>query len=647
PTPAPAPTPAPTPDVAPPAAPAAPPVADNDAFLIDETDFDIPPAPVVAPPPAIVQPAPVMPAPAPAALVVPTPPAADAAAAITEACYEFAFQGYNLSGKPAGWIRAERGRYLFHPFSDTDCSAPTGEYNYATGMITDLKDPGRVIGSDSEHIGIRALGTMAAVPTLTSPLPTRTVHRAQQLDDDQLTPAAGGSASIWGDKGKPKPPSSLLPSSYKGGEATVSSVPYDRTFVLRQFKPIPATIVSEVRADTKNAESRLPVQATVDRNVYSDNGRTIIIPTGTLMLGFITGELPGPYKAIGRMQINWYRFVRPDGVEFNFTGGKNPFSADSQGRVGVPGHGSTDYIQSMVMPMLTALVPAAVNLIAPISDRFVNQINLDNNTVTQSGQVRSSELAKQQIISTWNNVVQKLAIDMLDNTVPPFSIAAGTRITVFSPTDLIVTCASDKDSKEKCAITDPMTDYASYQPGSVTMTTNKEELVGQVHAFTMASFEQICDTATGRAKSSVTEDALANNGFPSRMAADLFCQTNQYQSKTSAQWNAYYNQQTGGAGPGVGATGAGTAAPNINPAALTAQQQTNLGIKTDAAGNVASPFEKPKPAAPAAPATVTCPDANHTPPNAEGCCPGETLTDMGDQGKNCCPATGDCFPPIK
>ena len=35
-------------------------------------------------------------------------------------------------------------------------------------------------------------------------------------------------------------------------------------------------------------------------------------------------------------------------------------------------------------------------------------------------------------------------------------------------------------------------------------------------------------------------------------------------------------------------------------------------------------------------------------PDKNGCCPGETYTDMGDDGFNCCPdAGGDCFPPIK
>lgn len=35
-------------------------------------------------------------------------------------------------------------------------------------------------------------------------------------------------------------------------------------------------------------------------------------------------------------------------------------------------------------------------------------------------------------------------------------------------------------------------------------------------------------------------------------------------------------------------------------------------------------------------------------PDEHGCCPGETYTDMGNNGYNCCPdAGGDCFPPIE
>ena len=43
--------------------------------------------------------------------------------------------------------------------------------------------------------------------------------------------------------------------------------------------------------------------------------------------------------------------------------------------------------------------------------------------------------------------------------------------------------------------------------------------------------------------------------------------------------------------------------------------------------------------------TITCPDGGAFDEN--GCCAGEVYTNMGDLGFNCCPADGDCFPPIK
>ena len=44
--------------------------------------------------------------------------------------------------------------------------------------------------------------------------------------------------------------------------------------------------------------------------------------------------------------------------------------------------------------------------------------------------------------------------------------------------------------------------------------------------------------------------------------------------------------------------------------------------------------------------SVKCDDG--TRPDSNGCCTGEIYTDMGEQGFNCCPESGeDCFPPIK
>jgi type IV secretory pathway VirB10-like protein len=416
------------------------PVVESKPIIQQEIEAIAPSDPFVADPEPEPEPEPIL-----------APMAQPAVAVLAEACSDFAFPGYGASGQQIGWIRPKGGAYMFHPFSDKDCSNPTGIYNPDNGMITDIENPGRKLGTDADHIGYASI-TNGAIPQLSNPVAPKTVNKARQLSSEELSSVTySGSGRLSElNEGFVRKSEKIMTSS---GAMVVSSAPYDRSFVLRQYKPIPATIVSEIRADNSLTKGQgLPVIATVDRNVYSDTGRTIIIPTGTQLMGYVTGDVPGPYRAIGRMQIKWYQFIRPDGVEFNFDDAQEPSSGDAQGRHGVPGRGSTDYLEQFVMPMLTAIVPAAVNMIAPRSDRFVNQIDLDNNTVTQTGQVRSSELAKNEIIKAWNGVAQKLLVDMMDNTVPPFSIAAGTRINVFSPVDLLVTCGDYAPGAKKCAI---------------------------------------------------------------------------------------------------------------------------------------------------------------------------------------------------
>lgn len=540
----------------------------------------------------------------------------------SEACSDFAFPGYGTSGQQIGWIRPHGGSYNFHPFSDRNCDSPTGIYNPDNGLITDKT--GKKIGTDAEHIGYNPISN-GTLPQLSNPVATKPVNRARQLSADELTTEQyAGSKRVFQ---KPEPQSSLLPSSM-GSEATVSSRPYDRTFVLRQYKPIPATIVSEIRAVA--GETKLPVTATIDRNVYSDNGRTIILPAGTMMLGFVSDrDMPGPYKTIGRVGIEWYRFVRPDGVEFNFTTNNKPFSGDAQGRTGVPGRGSTDYVEQFVMPMLTAIVPAAVNMIAPISDKFINQIDLDNNVVTQTGQVRSSELAKNEIITAWNKVAQKLLVDMMDNSVPPFSIASGTRITVFSPNDLIVTCGTDTGMK--CSITAYDNSYAptGNMDRVVTVGVNdKSSLIGQVRSF---SLDEYCDGKGGVIANS--EYKIQQEGLDYRTVV-FYCQTNQYEAINNAKQQAVYQnqQQTSNTSNGT----------KLTPGSQGYNEQV-LGLNYNDDGTIQNPFQKLPVETP--PAAITCEDG--TPPDVNGCCTGETFTDMGEQGFNCCPASGgDCFPPI-
>ena len=585
-----------------------------------------------------------------------------------ETCSDFAFPGYNLSGVQSGWIRPEAGAYYYHPFSDKECNNPTGRYNPDTGIITDINDSGKKIGTDAEHIGYTAI-TTGEMPQLSNPPEKKEIWKATQLSLDEIEQAltqpvqqvgvdANGKKIFPGVIVAKEETSDVLIGT-SSTTAVYSSDPFDRKFVLRQYKPIPATIVSEVRADPSLYQTgqSLPVRATVDRNVYSDDGRTVVIPTGTLLLGYVTGELPGPYKSIGRMQINWYQFILPNGVEFNFNkDGTAPFSGDSQGRAGVPGHGSTDYVEQIVMPMLTAIVPAAVNMIAPIADTFVNQIDLDNNTVVQSGTVRSSELAKNEIITAWNQVAQKLLVDAMDNTIPPFSIAAGTRITVFSPTDLVITCGND--NTKECSVENVRKAsntadernqrFEGWRSITPTVDYTDDSWVGQVRSFNL---EQFCTTdkdGIWDINESKTAE-ISQSGYDYRTVL-AYCQSLNYQAINNAKQDALYqDQQKQFKANYTGTTSSGSTNTISGLSGITGSQAYNeevLGL-TYEDGVIQNPFETVETVqeAEATTGAIMCPDG--TAPDQYGCCTGEIYTDMGKQGFNCCPETGgDCFPPI-
>ena len=566
---------------------------------------------------------------------------------ISDGCSDFAFPGYNNSGRQIGWIKPSGGAYYFHTFDDTDCSEPAGKYNPDNGIITD--DSGKKIGTDADHIGASVI-TSGELPELSNVPAIKPVHRASQNDTPGGSQSGGmgrfstgGMSSVFNGIEKAKETGVIFGTTDEN--VVTSSAPYDRTFILRQFKPIPATIVSDIRADIDALQMGVPVRATVDRNVYSDNGRTVIIPTGTLLLGYVHGEVPGPYKTIGRMQVKWYQFIRPDGVEFNFPGDNDPYSADSQGRLGVPGRGSSDYLEQFFMPMLTAFVPAAINLINPVADAFVNQIDLDNNTVVQSGTMRSSELAKNEIITAWNQVAQKLMVDMMDNTVPPFTIAAGTRITVYSPVDLQITCgaAEGENAGKKCAVaafsdekrrTIKESDMGLYAA-------DDSSWVGQSRQFQAQEHCEQDPNGLWRVKkecSGAGTGKLNTCGGYSYSTLKLWCESLNYESKKDLQFKAYQADQKQQYDNKVQELG--------GPDSQEFKEQI-LGIQYNDDGTVQNPYASAPEAAPEAAAADVLLCLDGTEPDANGCCTGEIYTDMGEQGFNCCPETGgDCFPPM-
>ena len=267
--------------------------------------------------------------------------------------------------------------------------------------------------------------------------------------------------------------------------------------------------------------------------------------------------------------------------------------------------------------------------------------------------MRSSELAKQEVITAWNQVAQKLLVDALDNTVPPFSIAAGTRITVYSPMDLVITCGkNDKECsvskvKSRTGLANEIRNQRFDDWVSQTATPNYRDgsWVGQARSFNM--MEEYCAKGSDglwTVKDDATE-SIYQAGYDYRTVL-MFCESLNYQAINNARQDALYqNQQkqfkdSYNTGSNFNKTGTLTGISGSQ-----AYNEDILGLTYDG-DTIQNPFVDVATEEEAATtAVITC--EGGVAPDEYGCCPGEIYTDMGEQGFNCCPeAGGDCFPPI-
>ncbi|MDR1691706.1 MAG: TrbI/VirB10 family protein [Rickettsiales bacterium] len=367
-------------------------------------------------------------------------------------CRRYALSAVGISGNPIGWIQPDKTVYSHR------CTKVLGKLNM-NGEIIDTS--GKIVGYSSSGFEDNKLNKMLSMfipdnwvdydskkrresQDWATVIANRNAKRAEAKQSGGSVQGVGGVVGLDSNKvpGIDKIYSGYLNSKIpftikEAGQ--VSTTPKDETYVIRRYKPIPAVIAYPIF--TSRGYGQMPAIGIVERNVYGENGRTVIIPAGSKVLGQATGTWPNTYVNYSKVQIEWLRIIRPDGAEFVFGKGE-AISADAQGKLGVPGKGATDYLEQFVKPMITALVPAAINLLNPVSQAYTSKFILDDSTgnsqVVTSGTEKSSEKAKQELIKTWNTVADQFVRDSMQNNQPPFEVPAGTRITIYPTHDIML-----------------------------------------------------------------------------------------------------------------------------------------------------------------------------------------------------------------
>ena len=216
------------------------------------------------------------------------------------------------------------------------------------------------------------------------------------------------------------------------GSKSVSTWPVDMSRMILKDKAIPAVL-------SRSIDSRymsVPVSAIVERHIYAEDGRNIIIPAGSKLIGRVTGS-PGENR-VAKVEISWERLVRPDGGSFTM----QAVSGDAQGRGGVAGYLDEMFLARYGKPVLQSSVVSAISYLIA-SDETVTQ-NENYGTSSQSDRAQAAQQARQNFIDDMELIFNQMIED--SSAIPPIVfIPSGTRLTVFAMEDLWLRSEQDDE----------------------------------------------------------------------------------------------------------------------------------------------------------------------------------------------------------
>ena len=220
---------------------------------------------------------------------------------------------------------------------------------------------------------------------------------------DPLSSANGLSAPDYTDAGMP---------------GVVSGLPVDRRRVITADRYIPAVLENDI--DSLLAGRTVAV---VERNVYGADGRLVLIPAGSRVIGAYRTSIQ---SGQARLDVAWSRIIRPDGATINIA---DP-GADVMGRSGLPGELDSRMLEKYGGSLLTSVVAAAGDWALGGNSTAV---------VSPFGGASQTLSGKQQAANRLGNDLdylgRRIVQDNMD-TRPVLMVAAGTRLDIIPSEDI-------------------------------------------------------------------------------------------------------------------------------------------------------------------------------------------------------------------
>ncbi|MDW9589687.1 conjugal transfer protein TrbI [Sinorhizobium meliloti] len=200
----------------------------------------------------------------------------------------------------------------------------------------------------------------------------------------------------------------------------------DRSAKARQIERIDAmipegTLIPGILETAINSDLPGQIRAITSQDVYSFDGRRVLIPTGTRLIGEYQSEITRGQK---RIFVIWTRLIRDDGVSVRL----NSIGTDSLGRSGLTGHVDNKWRERFGSAIMLSVVGAGASFLTGYgSDEAFG----DNNSEAQRGE----ELARETIAETFSDMANQALSESL--RIPPtISVSQGERIFVYVRQDL-------------------------------------------------------------------------------------------------------------------------------------------------------------------------------------------------------------------
>lgn len=202
----------------------------------------------------------------------------------------------------------------------------------------------------------------------------------------------------------------------------------DLTRSILQGKIISAVLETAIDTDLPSS-----VRAVITRDVYAEEGKNILIPKGSRVIGTYGTANNTPGQT--RVTINWNRIIRVDGMSLNIAS----IGADRLGRAGVPGERDNRYVQQLANSFLSSVLSVGTAIIGEKvsgSTGITNTISsLTGDTTQTSGSASDYAIvdATQQFMQDAQDIVDDIAEQQ-----PVIRIPQGERVMIMVTQDVVL-----------------------------------------------------------------------------------------------------------------------------------------------------------------------------------------------------------------